>query len=104
MEKARVIEVLTAEEVENLDSLIQSDLPVLQKVKTPVTGAYADLINEMGARVTNNFRQSCEAVKELDEALSINRRLVGHGIEAAKKQRLDIAKFLKEKGLFNTEA
>lgn len=104
MQKAKVIEVLTAEEVQNLDSLIESDLPVLQKVKTPATGAYADLINEMGARVTNHFRQSCEAVTELDEALSLNRRLVGHGIEAAKKQRIDIAKFLKEQGLLNTEA
>jgi hypothetical protein len=76
---------------------------VLQKVKTPTYGAYADLVNEMGARVTNNFRKSCQAVKDLDEALRFNRKLVGHGIEAAKKQRIDIAKMLKSQGLLNTE-
>lgn len=103
MSKAKVIEVLTAEEMEDLNSLIESDLPVLQKVKTPTYGAYADLVNEMGARVTNNFRRSCEAVKELDEALRLNNKLVGHGIEAAKKQRIDIAKMLKSQGLLNTE-
>jgi hypothetical protein len=103
MQKAKVIEVLTAEEVNNLNSLIESDLPMLQKVKAPISGAYADLINELDVRVTSNFRQSCETVKELDEALSLNRRLVGHGIEAAKKQRIDIAKMLKSNGLLNTE-
>jgi hypothetical protein len=35
MKKAKVIEVLTAEEVENLHSLIESDLPILQRVKSP---------------------------------------------------------------------
>ena len=39
MSKAKVIEVLTAEEMEDLNSLIESDLPVLQKVKTPISGA-----------------------------------------------------------------
>ena len=102
MSKAKVIEVLTAEEVEDLNSLIESDLPMLQQVKTPISGAYAGLINEMAVRVTNNFRQSCEAVKDLDEALRLNRKLVGHGIEAAKKQRIDIANLLKYQGLLNT--
>jgi len=101
MIKAKVIEYLSAEEVEDLNGLIESDLPTLQQVKTPVSGAYADLINELGLRVTNNFRQCCEAVKELDESLSLNRRLVGHGIQAAKKQRIDITKILQSKGLLN---
>ncbi len=103
MTKAKVIEVLSPEEVEDLHSLIESDLPMLQQVKTPVSGAFADLFNELGHRVSNNFRLTCEAVVELDEALSFNRKLIGHGIEGAKKQRIDIAKFFQEKGILSIE-
>ena len=48
MQKAKIIEVSTVEEVASLNSLIESDLPIIQQVKTPIAGAYADLINELG--------------------------------------------------------
>ena len=104
MSKAKAIEVLTPEEVESLKSLLESDLPLRHTVTTPATGALSELFEVMSTRLSNNFRRSCEAVKELDEALCLNNKIVGHGIETAKKHRIQIAKELQSKGLLDTEA
>ncbi len=95
------LEVLSAEALEALDTPA-SNLPALNGMKLPTTGAFAEMGNWMQERIRVRIRETSAAMDRLDDAFDFYNKLLNTATTTVYAQAAASANGLKGDGVLPT--